>query len=45
MDDQVTAVLDAYHKRIREERKNRRETPSAAGRDGGQDRRLRAVGP
>jgi len=45
MDDKVTAVLDAYHELIREEQKTRRETPSAAGRDSGQDRWMRAVGP
>lgn len=41
MDDKVMAVLDAYHKLIRAEQRNPRETPPA----GGQDRRLLAVGP
>jgi predicted O-methyltransferase YrrM len=41
MDEKITAVLDAYHELIREERSKPRETPSADG----QDRRLRAVGP
>jgi predicted O-methyltransferase YrrM len=44
MDDKITAVLDAYHELIREERSGPRETPPG-GRDGGQDRRMRAVGP
>ncbi|WP_404288669.1 O-methyltransferase [Microvirga sp. RSM25] len=44
MDDKITAVLDAYHELIREERSGARETPPG-GRDGGQDRRMRAVGP
>lgn len=43
MDDKVTAVLDTYHERIREERSLPREAPG--GRDGGQDFRMRAVGP
>jgi predicted O-methyltransferase YrrM len=37
-------VLDAYHKRMREERSRPREAPTG-GRDGGQDRRMRAIGP
>jgi predicted O-methyltransferase YrrM len=44
MDDKMTAVLDAYHERIREERSTPREMPPG-GRDGGQDQRMRAVGP
>ena len=44
MDEKVAAVLDAYHELIREEREKPRETPPG-GRDGGQDRRMRAVGP
>lgn len=44
LDDRVVAVLDAYHERIREERQGPREEP-AGGRDGGQDQRMRAVGP
>lgn len=44
MDDRITTVLDAYHELIREERNSpRQEHPG--GRDSGQDRRLRAVGP
>jgi hypothetical protein len=42
--DQVTVVLDAYHELIREERSKPRESPWG-GRDGGLDRRMRAVGP
>jgi predicted O-methyltransferase YrrM len=44
MDDKITAVLNAYHELIREERSGAREPPPG-GRDGGQDRRMRAVGP
>jgi predicted O-methyltransferase YrrM len=44
MDDKITAVLNAYHELNREERSGARETPPG-GRDGGQDRRMRAVGP
>ncbi len=44
MDDRITAVLDAYHERIHEERAAPREMPPG-GRDGGQDQRMRAVGP
>ncbi|QAY95540.1 methyltransferase [Methylovirgula ligni] len=40
MDEKITAVLDAYHELIREERGQPREILP-----GGQDRRLRAVGP
>jgi predicted O-methyltransferase YrrM len=43
MDDKITAVLDAYHERIRSERHGPREAPG--GHDGGQDQRMRAVGP
>ncbi|HEY6431960.1 MAG TPA: class I SAM-dependent methyltransferase [Acetobacteraceae bacterium] len=44
MDDRIAAVLDAYHERIDEERSQPRDmTPG--GRDGGQDQRMRAVGP
>jgi predicted O-methyltransferase YrrM len=44
MDDKIAAVLDAYHEIIRQERSApRQEAPG--GRDGGQDRRMRAVGP
>ena len=44
MDSRIEDVLDAYHEMIREERSRPRELP-ASGRDGGEDRRLRAVGP
>jgi len=44
MDDKISAVLDAYHAMIRQEQGSpRQEAPG--GRDGGQDRRMRAVGP
>lgn len=44
MDEKITAVLDAYHERIRNERSKPPEVPPG-GRDGGQDQRMRAVGP
>lgn len=44
MDDQILAVLDEYHELIREEQSKPRDMPPG-GRDGGQDRRMRAVGP
>jgi len=44
MDEKIEAVLEAYHALIREEHSKPREMPPG-GRDGGQDRRLRAVGP
>jgi predicted O-methyltransferase YrrM len=44
MDSKITAVLDAYHARIFEEQHNPRVEP-VGGRDGGQDLRMRAVGP
>lgn len=44
MDNRVSDVLAAYHEMIRAERAQPREVP-ASGRDGGEDRRLRAVGP
>ncbi|MFW7266695.1 O-methyltransferase [Gluconacetobacter sp. Hr-1-5] len=44
MDDRISAVLDLYHARMREERSQpRMEAPG--GRDGGQDQRMRAIGP
>ena len=43
MDGNVMAVLNAYHELIRQEREMPRDAPG--GRDGGQDRRMRAVGP
>lgn len=44
MDQKIEAVLEIYHELIREEHSKPREMPPG-GRDGGQDRRLRAVGP
>ncbi|HEY0121974.1 MAG TPA: DUF1442 domain-containing protein [Rhizobium sp.] len=44
MDDKILAVLDEYHVLIREEQSKPRDMPPG-GRDGGQDRRMRAVGP
>ncbi|WP_210276943.1 DUF1442 domain-containing protein [Rhizobium sp. BK275] len=44
MDEKVLDVLHSYHRRIDEERRDPRpEAPG--GRDGGQDQRMRAVGP
>jgi predicted O-methyltransferase YrrM len=44
MDSKVAAVLDAYHERIRQEKVSPADMPPG-GRDGGQDQRMRAVGP
>lgn len=44
MDDKITAVLEIYEARIRDERASPREDVPG-GRDGGQDQRMRAVGP
>ncbi|MDE1994777.1 MAG: DUF1442 domain-containing protein [Rhizobiaceae bacterium] len=44
MDEKILGVLDAYHEMIDKERNSPREMPPG-GRDGGQDRRMRAVGP
>jgi predicted O-methyltransferase YrrM len=44
MNQKISEVLDTYHEMMREERERPREMPSG-GRDGGQDRRMRAVGP
>lgn len=44
MDSKIQEVLDIYHDMIRAEQNSARENPPG-GRDGGQDRRLRAVGP
>jgi predicted O-methyltransferase YrrM len=44
MDGKIHAVLDIYHEMIHRERTSPREDPPG-GRDGGQDRRMRAVGP
>ncbi|MFC3059147.1 O-methyltransferase [Paenirhodobacter populi] len=43
LDDRVLAVLDLYHARMIAERGQPREAPG--GRDGGQDQRMRAIGP
>ncbi|MCJ2141118.1 O-methyltransferase [Methylobacterium sp. E-066] len=43
MDETIAAVLNSYHERIQQERTQPREAPG--GRDGGQDQRMRAVGP
>lgn len=43
MDSRIRDVLETYHVMIHEEQKRPREL-SPGGRDGGQDRRLRAVG-
>ena len=44
MDARITAVLDRYHNRMRAERALPRDA-APGGRDGGQDQRMRAVGP
>jgi predicted O-methyltransferase YrrM len=44
MDSRIQEVLDMYHTMIETERNSPRELPPG-GRDGGQDQRLRAVGP
>lgn len=44
LDDKVLGVLRSYHRRIDKERRDpHQEAPG--GRDGGQDQRMRAVGP
>ncbi|MCX8999691.1 class I SAM-dependent methyltransferase [Rhizobiaceae bacterium BDR2-2] len=43
MDEKVRAVLNLYHARMEEEWGMPREAPG--GRDGGQDMRMRAIGP
>jgi predicted O-methyltransferase YrrM len=45
MDDKVTAVLDAYHRRIREEAQARQEATASGGPPPARDSRLLAVGP
>ena len=45
IDGKITAVLDIYHERIREEHLNRGDGPSGRERKYGPDNRLRAVGP
>ncbi|NHN83966.1 DUF1442 domain-containing protein [Acetobacter musti] len=44
MDEKLSAVLDLYHERMRAERSQPRTEPPG-GRDGGQDQRMRAIGP
>ncbi|MBY5352106.1 DUF1442 domain-containing protein [Rhizobium leguminosarum] len=44
MDSRIQDVLDIYHAMIETEHNSPRELPPG-GRDGGQDQRLRAVGP
>lgn len=44
MDARISEVLSVYHDRIHEERSKPREMPPG-GRDGGQDQRMRAIGP
>ncbi|MCP1195853.1 DUF1442 domain-containing protein [Acetobacter senegalensis] len=44
MDEKISAVLDHYHARMHEERAGPR-TEAPGGRDGGQDQRMRAIGP
>jgi hypothetical protein len=44
MDDKVTAVLEAYHARMRDEEKAMRE-PQATGAGDWRDKVLLAVGP
>jgi predicted O-methyltransferase YrrM len=45
MDDRATAVLAAYHERMREEQAQMRSGALSAGGDDWRDRVLRAVGP
>jgi predicted O-methyltransferase YrrM len=44
MDQRITTVLETYHAMLLQEREQPRELPPG-GRDGGNDRRMRAVGP
>lgn len=44
MDEKINTVLETYHARIHKEQSASRELPPS-GRDGGQDQRMRAVGP
>nr|WP_312508051.1 class I SAM-dependent methyltransferase [Pseudomonas luteola] len=44
MDEKINTVLETYHARIHKEQSAPRELPPG-GRDGGQDQRMRAVGP
>jgi predicted O-methyltransferase YrrM len=45
MEDKITVVLEAYHERMRQEEKARRDGPPAGGIDDWLDRMLLAVGP
>ena len=45
MDDKITAVLDSYHRRIRDEAQLRRDATSSGGPPPARDRMLLAVGP
>jgi predicted O-methyltransferase YrrM len=45
MDSKITAVLDFYHERIREEDEARRATPASGAAEDWRDRALLAVGP
>lgn len=45
MDEKVTAVLDAYHERMREEDQLMREAPQKGGFEGLRDQVLLSVGP
>lgn len=45
MNEKVTAVLDAYHARMREEDRRMREAPPTGGREDWRDQVLLAVGP
>ncbi|MCB8876433.1 O-methyltransferase [Acidisoma silvae] len=44
MDPAILSVLDTYHQRMQDERAASRDLP-ASGRDGGEDMRMRAIGP
>lgn len=44
LDDRIDSVLDLYHARMQAERGEPRTEPPG-GRDGGQDQRMRAIGP
>jgi predicted O-methyltransferase YrrM len=44
MDFKLKATLEAYHQRMREEHASERVAP-LGGRDGGEDQRMRAIGP
>ena len=44
MDPAILSVLETYHQRMQDERAAPRDLP-ASGRDGGEDMRMRAIGP